>query len=721
MGSPGGEPKRVRVNGGPATVSSIGRGRRLAVVCLALALVVTGTGVGSSVSATPSEAESATSVQLDQHTPTNNTTRHEHPDRVNGQQDLASARRWLAGRMGTQLESCVVEVGLGTTNVCEFDEAYPDWLRKYVDIAEETDDEDDDRRADVFDRTKDDHREYSEAVSNFTRTYEEYQAAKEAGDDERARALARELQRHGDAVTDGGETILQDYRVIEGEAGVSLDDAKSSVNETVANVSVTVVAVEEAEFIPTVLRATLTPAEISFLEPGSVTGRLTTENGTGVANRAIDLRIGDREMTTRTDGSGRFTLEYRPTTIPVSTDELVVRYQPRAESSYLGDQTTVPVSIEQVEPTISVSLDAQQAAFGDEVRVTGTVAADGVNAPGVPVRMVIDGRPIGTVRTDETGAFSSRTTISAADGPGEIDVRAVVALEDRALASAAETATLTIEETATTLQLETGETETPAVTVSGRLATQDGLPVANQPVTLLVNGTPVESVRTADDGSYRARLSVPTSLLADEGNTTIGLVARFDGPGTNLEPSTARSVLTLPSPSQDRVDGSIQDALDSASGSPWLWVLAVIGFGLVLVLLYFRDRLLPDRAGGPQSGPQSSETEAAPEPSTEPEPGAAPTSPFDSARNRLDTDPDTAVMLAYASVRDRLAQSGRARARSAETHWEFLEACRQDGLDANAIEGLTELTQTYEAAAYAPLAVSQSEAEAAVVIAERLA
>lgn len=735
MGSPGGEPKRVRVNGGPATVSPTGRGRRLAVVLLALTLVVTGAGAGISIGATPSDAESSTSFQLNQQTATNNTTRHEHPDRVSGQQDLVSARRWLAGRMATQLESCVVEVGLGTTNVCEFDEEYPDWLRKYVDIAEETDDEDDDGRAVEFDRTKEEHEAYSEAVSNFTRTYEEYQAAKAAGDDERARTLARELQRHGDSVTDSGEDILQDYRVIEGEAGVSLDDAKSSVNETVENVLETVEEVEAAEFIPTVLRADLTPREISFLDPGTVTGRLITENGTGVANGAIDLRIGDREFTTRTDETGRFTLEYRPTTVPVSTNELVVRYQPLAESIYLGDQTTVPVSIEPVEPTVSVSLDTQRAAFGDEILVSGTVSADGIDAPGVPVRVIVDGRIVGTVRTDEAGEFSSSTTIIASDGPGEVDVRAIIALEDRSLASAAETAVLTIEETSTTLDLETSEIDLPAVTVSGRLTTQAGAPASNQPVTLLVNGTPVESVRTALDGTYRTRLTVPASLLADEGNTTIGLVARFEGTGTNLEPSTARAVFTLPPPSQDPVDGpvqgvidsiaesaqsTVQDAIDSAIRSPWWWVLGILGIGLVLALIYFRERLVPDWLGRQRGQPQPDGTEAVPEPPTEAGSDATPISPFASARTRLDTEPDTAVMLAYATVRDRLAQSGRVRGRSAETHWEFLAACRRDGLDADAIEGLTELTQTYEAAAYAPAAVSKSEAETAVTIAERL-
>lgn len=735
MGSPGGEPKRVRINGRPTTVSSTGRGRRLAVVFLALTLVVTGAGAGISVGTTTPDAESSRSFQLDRHTPTNNTTRHEHPDRISGQQDLVTARRWLAGRMSTQLESCVVEVGLGTTNVCEFDEEYPDWVRKYVDVAEETDSEDDDRRADVFDRSKGDHQTYSRAVADFTRTYEEYQAAKEAGDDEQARTLARELQRHGDTVTGSGEDMLRDYRVLEEEATVSLDDAKVSVNETLENVSETLAEVETAEFNPTVLRADITPREISFLEPGTITGRLTTENGSGVANRSIDLGIGDREITTRTDEAGRFTLEYRPTTVPLSTSELVVRYQPADESGYLASRATVPVSIVQVDPSVSVSLGSRQGAFRDEIRISGTVSADGIDAQDVPVRVVVDGRNRGTVRTAETGVFAFSFAIGASDGPGQVDVRVIVALEDRALASADRTVLLTIVETATAMDLETSETDVSEMTVDGRLTTRAGAAVPNQPVTLLVNGTPVESVRTAADGTYRTRLSVPSSLLSDDGNTTIGLVARFDGSETNLEPSNARVVLTLPPPSQDRGDGpvqrvvdpiaesarlALQDGIDSATRSPWPWVLGIVGIGVVLVLLYFRDRLQPDWTGGPRGGAQPSETDTTPEPPSEPDQETTPVTPFASARTRLDAEPDAAVMLAYATVRDRLVQSGRVQGRSAETHWEFLTACRQDGLDADAVEGLTELTQTYESSAYAPAAVSRSEAEAAVTIAERL-
>jgi hypothetical protein len=684
------------------------------VVVVAVSLVLMGAHPAAASPHEP-EATSSVSFQVDQQT-TNNSTRHEHPDRVSGSQDLESVRGWLAERMSAELESCIVEVGIGTTNVCEFDDQYPDWVGQYVEVADETDEEDDDRRAEVFEETKDDHESYSRAVANFTRTYEAYQEAKAAGDDERARALARELQRQGNTVSSQGEEILREYRVLEEESTVSLDDAKTAVNATVENVSETVETVEVAEFIPTVLLAELTPSEISFLAPGSVTGRLTTQNGTPIANRTIDLQVGDRALTTRTDETGRFTLEYRPTTLPVSTDRLEVQYEPRDESPYLGNRTTVPVSIEPVEPVVDVSLATGRAAFGDEIRVTGSVSAEGIGAPDVPVRIVLDGRAVGTVRTDESGRFSTNVTIHASDGPGGIPVRAVVALEDRALASTADSTAVTIEETRTSLTLDPGTTGSREVVVDGRLTTRDGIPVSDQPVTLLVNGTAVESVRTDAEGAYQARIEVPASLLADEGDTTVGLVARFDGSGTNLDGATGRTVLSLPA-TGGASEGFVQGIRDMVSDSALWWALGLLAVGLLAVLLYFRDRVVPGGTARRSTAPDSSEAEPEPAGGTGAE--ASHASPIESARQRLDGGPDHAVMLAYAAVRDRLAESRQPR-RSAETHWEFLAACRQDGLDADTIDELTALTQTYEAAAYAPVSVSAAEAEAAVEAAERL-
>lgn len=699
---------------------------------LVAGLVLASLALGGPAVATPGDVEGAAAGpqrQLAQPTATNDTTRHAHPERVRGEGDLAAVKRWLVGRMAVRLEQCVVDLGFGSTDVCELDDQYPDWLERYVDVAEETADEDDDRRAQTLAETKADHEAYARATANFTRTYEAYQQAKAAGDDERARALARELQRLAGAIRDNGSDVTRTYADLEAEAGVSLDDATASVNATLANVSSTVAAVEAAEFTPTRLTAAVRPRALSFLEPGTVAGRLTTATGTALADRRITLVVGDRTLTTRTDGAGRFRVEYRPTTIPLSTDRLAVRYQPAETAPYLGNRTTVPISINQVEPRVRVSVAAGPAAFGDEVRVTGAVAASGLGASGVPVRVQVDGRPVGTVHTSDAGRFAVAAAVGPTDGPGSVDVAASVVLEGRALASATGTTTLRIQRSPTAMTV-TPEADGPRqVTVSGQLTTRDGTPVPGQPVTLLVNGTAVEAVRTSPDGTYRASLAVPSSLTAGDRATPIALVARFDGQGTNLEPSQARGRLTLPAdPAPNTILGTVmtrlrdvvQEIRASVTASPVAWGLG--GLGLLLVVLLgtvgARVRSRGDRGvTDPVDRPDGSADTV---PTDEPAADHGAVAPMEPARARLDADADDAVMLAYATVRDRLAAAGRTSRGRAETHWEFLAACRQDGLEDDAIEGLTALTETYEAAAYAPTAVTRADAEAAISAAERL-
>jgi hypothetical protein len=752
----------------------------LLVVVLAISLLLVGPVAGGA----GGESSQSAHVTFQQETPTND-TRHQDPDRIDRNGDLASVQRWLAGRMAVQLEDCAVATGLGSTNVCELGDEYPDWLNKYVDVAEETGSEEDDEQGDVFTQAANETETLAEQRGEFEETLAAYEAAREAGNGTEARRQARELLRQGRAINDTAGQVVELYTVLERGSDVDLETAKRSVNRTRANVTAIVSEVETQLFVTTNLTADISPRAISFLDPGTVTGRLMAANGSAVANEPIILEVGGRVLRTETDATGRFAVEYRPTTVPVSTDQLTVRYRPASASVYLGDSVSVGVTITQVTPTVEISVVPQAAGFGDTVRINGSVAAEDVPAAGVPVRITLAGQRLDRVNTSGEGGFGTTADLGAFIGPGQVPVRAAVPLTGRAMAENGNNSSLTVLTTPTRLSLDGTQAGPATMRVSGRLVTDDGRAVPDQRVTVLVNGTPLDEVRSSSTGRFEASIEVPEEFLAGSSNVTLGVAARFTGADTNLEASRAADGVVFGSASTG--DGTTDTPLESAAAvaeavvgavsNPaetarsllqslavwhllglvllglglvtwWLlprryrrtvvsvmsWVLLVAPLALVIGRAYtwivallqslaesIGSKAMPTQSGGAGHGEESSATNADLDSERPQESRTAPDSgPLEGARAYLDTDSDQAVMLAYGTVRETFAAGIGRREQADATHWEFLSRCREDGLEAGAIEGLTELTERYEQAAYSPGGVSRSEAQAALQTAESL-
>ncbi len=72
--------------------------------------------------------------------------------------------------------------------------------------------------------------------------------------------------------------------------------------------------------------------------------------------------------------------------------------------------------------------------------------------------------------------------------------------------------------------------------------------------------------------------------------------------------------------------------------------------------------------------------------------------------------------LAYGAVRSHLATTTSVDPRL--THWEFYEACLEDGLDDGRQPGFELLTDAYERATFAGIAVSEEKAQDAVGVAD---
>lgn len=705
----------------------------------------------------------------------NNTTstpvpRHENPENRSGDSNLSAYRRWLAGRMGEVLVDCTEGARARQFGACDLDDQYPEWLDKYVDVARETDEKRDDEAGEAFAEAKENQRKFNDQVARFWRTRENYRRARDRGNTERARRLARRLGRISSNVDEISGNMTRNYGRITNASTVEMSDGTTTVENITRNVTTVARDVRSDAFVATTLTVRANATETSFLSPLAVSGRLTTENGSAVDDRHIRIAIGGRYVLTRTDGNGEFELSYRPTTLPLATDRVTVRYVPQNTSAYLPARSSLPVSVEQVDPTVTVSPQPGTVAFGEPIVVNGSVSAGNIPATGVPVRVELTSGSGGgsgsggdsesgggsgvertkTVRTDRTGGYRAEFTVPATVSEGDRQVRSTVALDDRALARANATAPITVVQTITSLGLNGSADGPGTIRIAGRLATVDAEPIEGQSVRLLVGGTTVESVRTGPNGRYATSLTVPEGVQArTASNPQVRIAAQFEATGTNLEPARNDTLVRLPS---EPAAGSAIDRLTSWADSvadelaDWSTEELVLAAGGIVALLgllglawfawpgrllrtgstvaaLITGRIRTFSNGSDTSSAQSGTTESpeadGPGSGSQVDP-AVPTAgsiaQLQRAHRYLERgDTDSAVQIAYVATRRQIAMGGESKP---PTHWEFLDRAR-DRLPAEDVELLHFLTKAYELAAFGPRPVGADVASAALDVAER--
>lgn len=651
--------------------------------------------------------------------PENNTTRHENPELVDRRGDLGTVARWLEGAMGDRLVEGTVRLSRGQADAARelLGEAYAERLGQYVDVAGRTDDAADDRQGERFRETRETQREYTDAVERYRRTHEEYEDARASGNEARARELARELERVAARVERLDGNLQADYENLTDETAADLGPAATTVAAITANVTETQAAVVEETFVAT--RLSLEPADgtVSFLDPLALSGRLTAENGTALAGRTVALRVGGRTLRPTTDADGAFSATYRPVALPVGERTVTVRYRPRNESVYLGTAAEVTVTIEQVVPDLAVAVEPTTARFADAVSVDGRVTAEGTAVPGVPVAVWLGDAKLGTSRTAADGSFAVEGAVPAGVDDGDRTLRVTVPYEGRAIAGVDRNRTVTVRPTATAMSVAGEQVGPRAVRVDGTLVAGEGAPVGGQPVVVRLAGEPVGTLRTDGSGAFGGVVSVPAALLPEDGNATLRLVARFDRPETNLRASRAEAAVALSAagPGDGPGDGGPDGRLPTPEWLPWPLLALVAGVALAGVAGAYAVARRRGAAGsaGSTGEPDAGGAAAAERPPTV---GAE---LLDAADERLTTgDADRAVELAYAAARHALvADLG---VDGAGTHWEFLEGCRATDLDGAALSALRDLTEGYEAAAFAPATLDADAARSALSTARTL-
>lgn len=618
---------------------------------------------------------------------------HRNPDEVDESGDAAHVRSVLGFRLARQLEGSAISIDRGEYETArEFlGDDYDEMLSQYVVVEGETDG-DGAAASDELEETKAEQEELARLLDRFDERFEEYETAREQGDTQRARALARELLDLAAEIEALGGSLDERYDRLEAFLNVDLSRAKESTGNATDRTARMAQQLIETEFVETRLTVTADDEVVSFAEPTTVRGSLETENGTPVANESVRLVAGKDVLRTETDENGSFAVDYRPLQVAPGT-EPVVHYRPPAESEYLGSSARLPAEIVSTNATIVIDSAPETLAYGDDVVVSGRLVAAGDPVPGAKLATTLQGTSLSTGETNATGGFEIGGPLPAAVSPGERPLAVRLANEELAVAAEAATRQVAIDSTETSLFLDATATER-RLDVSGRLTTVDGTGLADREVIIRIGERTVETVRTDGDGAFETTLETPADA---EPGDEIAVEASFDGGGTLFEDATAVDRVTLPTPAG--ADSTLPGTTTGVGGALLPFVLLVTLAGAIR---WLRSRGRTPESPGSVDRPSTAGETATTNPAT---------AMLEAAVDRLEAgEEDAAVRAAFASVRRELAE--RTHTSPGATHWEFYRNCLEAGVsNPDAVETVT---KAFERAVFDPRGAGSETAERAV-------
>lgn len=675
-------------------------GERLVTLALLIA-VVSGALAGSAVvgaAAGPADESRAAGPAPAFAQDRNNTTiHHQNPDEVGERENLSGVEGWLAGEMSERLSESGNISQADRERASELignDSEYAELARKHAEVSNETGN--DSQNLDRFEDARQSLQALYRDVDEYESAHEEYERARQRGNESRELELAHELERRSAEVNRSADRANRSYENISTEAEFDVENATESVGQVRANVTSTQETVRDRTLVRTRLSVRAVDGPGSFTDPVTLAGRLETEDGEAIGGENVTLVVGSRTLNASTDDRGRFEVPYRPTLARTGTQSRAFRFRPSNESAYVGANATASFGVQQVTPSVTVSNYTETLRYNETLVVNGTVEAGDRGAPAVPVVVTVDGVPMNRTETDANGSFGVAARLPANVSAGDRRVEVRLPLSDRALAPATATAPVTVERTPTSISIADAQRSEETVFVSGRLVAGDDAALANKTVELRVNGTTVGTARTNATGAYAGTVGIPSESL--DGAESVRVTAAYAGAGENLDGARANATVALPAAGPRFGDGLLVRALG---------VLGVGALGAFLVRRFRSDdRSLADDSTAEDADPHATDPPDDRERSGEPL--------FDAARGHLDDGRfDAAAVAAYAAVRRRL-DAERATGR---THWEFYDACSDAGLPVERLRDLKRLTETYERAAFSASSIPDGDAAEAVSLA----
>ena len=674
------------------------------------------------VSSTSSEARASvdtTPIRAQQTTANNSSAvRHQNPNNESEEGDLDAISnqlsRSLAGRLGQSSISISREqYELAREYVGE---EYRNEAARYVEIAEATSNESDDRVAERFNQTATNQQQFADRLAEFNETRERYREARQAGNESGARELARQLRRTADDLQRTQGDLVRNYDRISDGTSADLSEETELLNETVAQRIAEAEEIQDTEFEPTsiTVETTTVSPDVSFVNPAQLEGRLTA-SGEPLGDRDIELEIGTQRIETETDGDGRFTADYRPVTVPLGTQQLDVTYVPRNESDYQRSNDSVRVDVSQVSPDVTVSPRTAEGRFDDTITVSAAVSVDDVPVRTAPVSVFLAGERITanetTRETDETGRSERDVEIPLDLAAGDQQIRVVVGNETNAIGRAEALTTVTVLPTNASLGVVTrrvnesvGSAQRREVVTQGRLTTENGTAIGGQPIEISVEGVAITTVRTDQVGWFNTTIEVPARFLPSSvgGEEAIQITATYANEETSIADTTSTSSVLFQAELLNVVGQNL-------SWSRTLAAFLVLGSAVALRRRYDNARIeeVPDTAGdSPRDGSGATAEET-----------SEGISLLELADRWLEAGRTrAAVEFAYAAARDRFVETYDVSPDA--THWEFYRRCRAvSGEDLDDFERLTTL---YERAAFSEHPIEDATAGEAYLLAEEV-
>ncbi len=642
--------------------------------------------------------------------------RHRDPDNFSERGDLGQVQAWLSGSLGDQLGGSVLELSQGEYESARalIGDRYNEDLDKYVDVAGETESESDDEGAERFRDTRDNQEELIDDVREYREKLREYNSARRDGDEEEARRKARDLRRSYRNISSSVEEITTDLGFLSRNTSADMDRTIEVLGELESNITRSQSEVLRETFTSTDLSISVDSGSASFLEPVTVSGSLLDEDGDGLGGREVVLMVGDDLHIVDTASDGGYRFNYRPVTAPVGSTSLTVRFTPRVTSRYIGSSESVEIDIVQVEADLSIDGYPDSVSYGERVGVTGSVSVEGGVVSDVPVLISIGGRALGRDSTDRDGGYRFDSRLPSGVSPGEQRLSVSLPLDGRAIDSSTESVSVSVESTSTDLSID-AEQSMDELVVSGELVTGDGVGVGGESVEVLVDGEVVGSVRTESEGGYVFRGDLSGFGSGGVNSSVVNVSVIYDGRG-NLEPSGASTMIELMGIGGGG-GGDRSSSGDGGDGSSMGFVY-LLGVLSIFVFVLVGGYILISRAGETETGEVIVEEDESIDMASDDD-EIRDVSLGEAAKKRLESgDLDEAVEISYREARNTISM--RSGLDDVGTHWEFFNACSENGLPEEDVEDFRKLTEWYEFAAFAPTDISKNDAEEALGVLDEL-
>ena len=641
----------------------------------------------------------------------NSTPPHTNPEEIDESGDDQRVATYLATRLGSRLNASAIAVSdqAFEDSRTPLGEDYDVLLEQYSVIAEDIDAED---TAERFNLTREQQRAIIDSAEDLNQTAIAYQRAVEAGDDEQARELGRDILETTAELNASTTTLNEQYEALEGEADINLGAAQAALNQSQQRLTQSAAAVAQREFTATTLTVETNRTTLSASEPIRVSGQLTTTGGEPISDAPLSVGIGEDRITTHTNGNGGFTTTYQPLLAPINASTLTVAYEPPSDAPYLSATATQRVSLtDQTDSELIIANSTETAVFSETVRANGSVqllAETDRALDGLPVVLTVGGQRLETATTNQNGTVSLAGDLPADIPDGTTELSVAIDRRDLAIAPSTATTQLTIQPTATSLSVDTATntTNTTNLTVAGQLTTASGDPLADRELRITLGEAVLDVVETDQTGSYQADYIVPDTV-----GQTAELTVSYEATGTSLTGSTATQQLSFTTVGWTRLGIALGVGL------------VVVGLAVLLIIRppdwRWVHRLRARITSGntiPASTRDSATRTASSLSNTDSEGDKNETTTthglsLDHAQAALAAGhPDAAVQIAYGVARQQLHSDS---SYPAETHWEFYRRWLQTGPDTDS-DHLRELTELYEEAAFSPQDVSIEAADDAV-------